>query len=168
MCKESETLGEAPVLRPEWTETELRMRDSVMRRKATPPVVRHKLLDIGLSACVLLLPPIAALTVATHPLHIDPAHEKQASRSVPYTFSIAAYLEQSNGNDLSRMSSPAVLPSDGGDESGRKPNLSGSTLQPVAAGELLHPPQAMTSVGLASPRAERNKMRTAHKAANPW
>jgi hypothetical protein len=154
------------VQRAEWTETELRMRDSVMRRKATPPVIRHKLLDIGLSACVLLLPPIAALTVAMHPLHIDP--EEQASRSVPYTFSMAAYPEQSNGNDLSRVSSPAVLPPDGADERGRKPNLSGATLQPVTAGELLHPPQAMTSVGLASPRAERNKMPTAHKAARPW
>jgi hypothetical protein len=155
----------APVQRPEGTQTELRMRDSVIRTKATTPVVRHNILDIGLSACVLLLPPIAALTVTMHPLRIDPAREEQASRSVPYTFSIAAYREQSNGNDLSRVSSPAVLTPDGADERG--PTLSGATLQPVAAGDL-HPPQAMTWVGLANPKAERNKIRTAHKAANPW
>jgi hypothetical protein len=159
------------VQRPEWTENELRMRDSVMRSKTMTALVRRNILDNGLSACVLLLPPIAALAAVFAMLprqDIDPPHEEQASRSVPYTFSVAAYPEPSSGNDLSRVSSPAILPPDGADEKAREPNPSGTPLQPMEAGELIHAPEATTSVGLASPRAERNKTRTAHKAANPW
>src|SRR5580700_5807281 len=109
------SIGEEPVQRPEWTEKELRMRDSVMRAKVMTQVVRRNILDIGLSACVLLLPPIAALVAvfAMHPLqNIDPPQEEQASWRVPYDFSTTAYPEQSNGNDLSR----AVLPPDGAEE----------------------------------------------------
>jgi hypothetical protein len=151
------SIGEEPVQRPEWTEKQLRMRDSVMRAKAMTQVVRHNILDIGLSACVLLLPPIAALAAvfAMHPLqNIDPPQGEQASRRVPYDFSTTAYPEQSNGNDLSR----AVLPPDGAEElDSERGHASGATLQLIVEGESFHAPRAMATVGLASPDAASGK-----------
>jgi hypothetical protein len=141
----------------EWTEKELRIRNAVVRRKAMTPMVRPNILDIGVSACVLLLPPIAALAAvfAMQPLQvIDPLQEEQASRRVPYSFSITADPKQSNSNDLSR----AVTRPDGTEELGSEPDhASGATLQRIVEGESFHVPRAMTTVGLASPEAASGK-----------
>jgi hypothetical protein len=136
-----QNVGEEPVQRPEWTAKELRMRDCVMRGKAMTPVVRHNILNIGLSACALLLPPIAALAAVftIHPVQDNYApHEEQASRREPYYFSIATYREQSIDKNLPRASNPVQSAPDIADKRGSAPDSSRATLQSMVL--LTRPP----------------------------